>query len=402
MQICMTKELYEAAQFKPVRQKGDDPMVRWSGKLTKIADKESLILCHDRTRFTCFIYDVNDLSRDALEKLIYEGLQRSLLDLGISKVLVDRYLQGSGEVVFTTIKGQTYSNRLDKAEEEIVKRKQFITPDTQFQSLITNIINSTAVIAKRGEGKKYPYTSMTKVLEETQEESELEFHTAYTLFVQLELKGLDSWRKVMVPGSITFRQLHYVMQILFDYDNNHMFEFLVQGMFSYYRVQPRSDNAFRIFDLFDADEPESDTDLTLEQTMEIIDDLTMFYRYDFGADWMHRIRVQKTQVSEPVTFPVLMFGFIQKLPDFVNPYDLSLIGFFDDDDEDEDLEEDDELEDDELQSEEDEDDQIDGDAYDLEDDEEESPLTYFDEMMVEIKLESCMDKGYHAGIFGTY
>jgi len=395
MQICMTKELYEAAQFKPVRQKGDDPMVRWSGKLTKIADKESLILCHDQTRFTCFIYDVQDLSRDALEKLIYEGLQRSLLDLGISETLVDRYMQGSGEVVFTTIKGQTYSNRLDKAEEEIVRRKQFITPYTQSQSLISNIINSTAVIAKRGEGKKYPYTSMTRVLEETQGEAELELHTAYTLFVQLELKGLDSWRKVMVPGSITFRQLHYVMQILFDYDNNHMFEFLVQGMFSYYRVQPRSDNAFGIFDLFEADEPESDTDLTLEQAMEIIDDLTMFYRYDFGAEWIHHIRVQKTQVSEPVTFPVLMFGFIQKLPDFVNPYDLTLSGFFDDDDNEE-------LEDDELQSEEEEDDQIAGDAFDLEDDDEESPLTSFDEMTVEIELESCMDKGYHAGLFGTY
>ena len=33
------------------------------------------------------------------------------------------------------------------------------------------------------------------------------------------------WRRVEVPDTLTFRELHFVLQILFDWENSHLFEF---------------------------------------------------------------------------------------------------------------------------------------------------------------------------------
>ena len=33
------------------------------------------------------------------------------------------------------------------------------------------------------------------------------------------------WRRVEVPDTLTFWELHFVLQILFDWENSHLFEF---------------------------------------------------------------------------------------------------------------------------------------------------------------------------------
>jgi hypothetical protein len=321
MQLCFSRELLEYAAVRPVRQAGVDPRFRWSVGMTTVEKKKAVIIVNDRTRFTCVLTNVRKKDLCDLEGLIRDGIREALLDQGFSTALVDFYLGQAGEAVITTTKGQIYTNRLEKTAEEITERKELLKTTAAYQPLVSDIINSTAVIIRRAEGKQYPYTVMNRLLEELAAEHDVPIlaHTAYSLFIQFETYWGDRWRKVMVPPSITFRQLHYTIQILFDWDNDHLFEFIVQGPFDYYKVAPATSfDGIRQF--FGEEESLSDSETTLEAVMDEQRDLHMYYRWDFGDDLIHSIRVQRIQIEQELSEPELLFGFNQKFSESQNPF----------------------------------------------------------------------------------
>lgn len=363
MQFCLSPETSQEAAVRLIRQKGVEPKFRFSAKLTKIAGKRSLIICHDETGYCCIFHKVAKRELKDLGSLIFTGIESSLKELGIAGKLLDAFFEEAGEQVFTSIKGATYSNRLERVEAGLNERTELLDTRSCYQSLLTNIINSTAVIIKRADGKQYPSTVMTRFLIESYGHLLEAPLFAYTLFIQSDQRYLDDWRKVIVPPMITFRQLHYMMQLLYDHDNDHLFEFLVPDLFGYQRIQPAEteDDAISIF--FEEDEPDSydDKKTSLKEMMGTYEDLTIFYRYDFMADHVYRLRIQRIPVQTVPESPTMLFGFMQRLPGFIDPYDLSqneafmqFLELMGGDDEDEDIDEDDceEPEDDEDESEE--------------------------------------------------
>ncbi len=400
MQICMTKPLLEATGIKPVRQAGIDPQFRWSAKLTKIEKKRSLILCNDQTRLTCILYNLKKKEILNLEELIVETIRKSLQKLGISEKLIDTYFELAGEpAAVTTIKGKSYESRLDAVEKEIDARKGFLDPDNTYQSLLSDIVSATAVITRRTDGKQYPYIAMNRLLETLHDENRgsgrkksKDSQHAYTLFVQSEQYNRELWRKVIVPPDITFRQLHYVMQVLFDYDNDHLFEFIIQDMFGWAKIRPQSMIDENWIDPFDDDEMLSDTKISLNKVVKDRADLHMYYRYNFFADWIHYIRVQRIQVDQPVTEPELQFGFDQQLGDSPG-LELS------------DTEE--ELDDEGITDDEgfnDTDGDTDGDSgvvFDISDFDIE-PYYIPDKLLMDLELERCMEKGVKIGFFSKF
>ena len=100
------------------------------------------------------------------------------------------------------------------------------------------------------------------------------------------------WRRVEVPDTLTFWEFHFVLQILFDWQNSHLFEFR-RG-----RGTP---------DEFLAGTPRvgPDTDMAPEWQQDCRDVVLanvltapkqkLTYVYDFGDYWEHEIVVEKVQ-----------------------------------------------------------------------------------------------------------
>lgn len=90
------------------------------------------------------------------------------------------------------------------------------------------------------------------------------------------------WRKVLVPMSVTFFDLHHIIQISMGWKNSHLFEFrLGDYKIGYTDVH---DEAF------------ADTAHAGEITLDLLllkEGLTFTYLYDFGDYWEHTVEVQR-------------------------------------------------------------------------------------------------------------
>ncbi|MDQ2794029.1 MAG: plasmid pRiA4b ORF-3 family protein [Bacteroidota bacterium] len=116
---------------------------------------------------------------------------------------------------------------------------------------------------------------------------------ANVLHLKIALRYLKPpvWRRVEVPDTLTFWDLHFVLQILFDWENSHLFEFR-QG-----RGTP-NDFLTGSPPVMPGDEdnmPEWQLDprqVTLDEVLRRPKD-KLTYVYDFGDYWEHDIVVEK-------------------------------------------------------------------------------------------------------------
>lgn len=106
------------------------------------------------------------------------------------------------------------------------------------------------------------------------------------------------WRRVVVDDSLTFRQLHAVIQRAMGWEDCHLHEFII------------GDRELRIgtkqapgagFGFGDDDEVLSEEKTRLA---EVLADCKKFrYWYDFGDDWMHTVSVEKRLPPDPQAAP---------------------------------------------------------------------------------------------------
>lgn len=118
-----------------------------------------------------------------------------------------------------------------------------------------------------------------------------------SLKITLNKTNPSIWRTVLVPSSVTFFDLHHIIQISMGWKNSHLFEFQV-GDYKIGYIDPNE--AFEDT----ADAGEVTVDLLLMKP-----GLTFTYLYDFGDYWQHRVEVEKISVKEEgEVYPVCTEG----------------------------------------------------------------------------------------------
>jgi hypothetical protein len=110
-----------------------------------------------------------------------------------------------------------------------------------------------------------------------------------------EIKPLI-WRRLLVKSSITFYELHNIIQIAFGWENCHLFQF---NMEDYFIGQPDPEFEMKIIDSKDVIVGEVMTQIGYE----------LGYEYDFGDAWMHTITIEKFLHLQPdFYYPVCTAG----------------------------------------------------------------------------------------------
>lgn len=99
----------------------------------------------------------------------------------------------------------------------------------------------------------------------------------YQLKITIKGSKPPIWRRVIVPDKITFRDLDDIIEELFGWMHEHLFQFSF-GQTSRFTGSPNQD-------------PEDTADEYIDEWME--EDKTFTYVYDFGDDWIHTIKVEK-------------------------------------------------------------------------------------------------------------
>lgn len=119
---------------------------------------------------------------------------------------------------------------------------------------------------------------------------------------KIQLKNVTKppvWRRVVVSEKITFHDLHVVIQIVFGWNNYHLYQFCPSGYGSYPIIRIPSEE--------DWEEPDMNAAKTKLSKIFNHEKQTFTYIYDFGDDWIHRIVLEKIQ-AEPIKKPVCLTG----------------------------------------------------------------------------------------------
>ncbi|MGH8699874.1 MAG: plasmid pRiA4b ORF-3 family protein [Burkholderiales bacterium] len=117
----------------------------------------------------------------------------------------------------------------------------------------------------------------------------------YQLKVTLPYITPAIWRRVEVPGTTTFGDLHAAIQIAMGWEDCHLWAFYVGKT----EISPESEQ----FDMpgMPAARPADRT--TLDEVLAG-QRIKFRYVYDMGDDWLHEIKVEKIAASEPsVQYP---------------------------------------------------------------------------------------------------
>lgn len=105
------------------------------------------------------------------------------------------------------------------------------------------------------------------------------------------------WRRILIEGNATFFELHNAIQNAVGWTDSHLHEFIVAGA----KIAPKRE------------EPENTPDFDSKKTMlsQFLEKegRTILYVYDFGDDWLHKIKVEKILAKEKgKKYPVCIDG----------------------------------------------------------------------------------------------
>jgi hypothetical protein len=118
----------------------------------------------------------------------------------------------------------------------------------------------------------------------------------YQLKVTLNDAPVAIWRVVQVPGNVTLRQLHEILQLAMGWQNAHLHEFRIDGMgygepSAEFDLEVNDDRRFRLSSVA----PGAGARFT--------------YLYDFGDGWEHDVIVEKVISPESrLRYPLCVAG----------------------------------------------------------------------------------------------
>ncbi|WP_375585404.1 plasmid pRiA4b ORF-3 family protein [Cyclobacterium xiamenense] len=123
--------------------------------------------------------------------------------------------------------------------------------------------------------------------------------TPLKLGIQLENMPHGVYRKLLVPDSINMLQLHGILQLAMGWTFSHLFQFMDT------RQRPKLVASFGEIDPYEnlpPNEFEAHDILLKRDFMERIGKKNLWYRYDYGDDWWHKISLLKPGRRDLVEF----------------------------------------------------------------------------------------------------
>lgn len=274
----------------------------WHANFVSIDRRKAIILMNNETRYSVVIFRPNTKDFSKLKELIYEAISEALRMEGVRKEVIETYMAQAGEISFSKTASKSMVAKMNNAVREIEFMREYLDEKTKIQRYIS-ITTGRFIQMSGGNEAFYPFEKMLECLglvygldENSAMEDVLEIDL-YQLKIQIDLDGHEIWRRVFVPSTFSFRHLHYIIQTVFDWQNCHLHEFVVE----------RPEN--KPFKIVMDDDPETmeyvnfdDFEIGQERFIALEEILPEFgeviYEYDFGDSWEHIIKLEKIVKSK--------------------------------------------------------------------------------------------------------
>lgn len=138
----------------------------------------------------------------------------------------------------------------------------------------------------------------------------LPFKNVYQIKISLVDTKPEVWRRILVPESYTFFDLHVAIQSAMGWEDYHLhcFEKLEAGKKKYPRPILEISSPYEDEEYIREIPHSYDTETPLSSVLKQEND-SILYRYDFGDNWEHNIVLEKILVKESdQKYPVCLDG----------------------------------------------------------------------------------------------
>ena len=303
MLICCTKKLSEEAQIVREKVPEEKDIFCYSAHFITINRRKVVVVVNDSSRYGFVLYGLKAKDFKRLDELILHGIKSSLKSMKIKEEVIELYLKAAGQLAFTKTRGPKYVGRLNNACERVNICNDKFDSKVIYQYIASKMMNEDIIRFHDTKDYKYVYELLIDDLNNFAGLNIIKCE-AVDLIIKLDLGSHKTWRRLIVPNDITFKQFHLVLQRAFNWDNNHCYDFNIFD-----------ENGKRIFKVRDNDEIyefEKEDKLLLDPDTKILDfvknEYKITYVYDFGDNWEHEIVTQGTIYDYDKNYPTCIMG----------------------------------------------------------------------------------------------
>ncbi|NBG87121.1 plasmid pRiA4b ORF-3 family protein [Isachenkonia alkalipeptolytica] len=265
----------------------------WHGNLIEYNEKQSVVLINDETRYGVLLFGMKDKEFKKIDGLILEGIRVALEMEGVRPEVIEEYLQEEKGIFYGKTKNRSTVAKLNSTTRNLHMSHRALEEDRIIQRNLSRLESRYPV-----EHGGYPYALMLLNLhafDPYRKKSVVET-PLYQLKIQLDLKGHEVYRRVAVPGLFTFRQLHRIIMMVFDWHETHL---------HFFEIEKENGESIRI--LMD-DDPETLECFNEEAHQIMMDKTTLLqdvfprhnlvkYTYDLGDHWVHKIELEQITMA---------------------------------------------------------------------------------------------------------
>jgi len=267
----------------------------WHANIVNMDRRKAVVLMNNETRYTVVIYRPKPKDFARMKELIKEGIITALRMEGIREDVINRYMADAGEIAFSKTANRSMVAKMNNAVYEVEFMQKYLDESTLTQRYISIVTGRSIQNSPSGEWF-HPIEKMIECLgiycgkgENLEDVLDVEL---YQLKIKIDIDGFDIWRRVLVPSTYSFRHLHNIIQIVFDWHNYHLHEFVIvkEGAKTKLVVTDDDPETMEWLD-FDAYEILQERFIALKEIFPEYEEVT--YRYDFGDSWEHIITFEK-------------------------------------------------------------------------------------------------------------
>lgn len=308
MQIALTQKLAEASGVTlSSAHEIENQLFSWTANWTKVWDNrradDMIVLVNNATRFTVAIYQVKRKNLKNIDEMMKNAISNTLLFLNINPEIVKEYMHLSGEVEFIQNRNRKASSWVTTAGHNCVffVGREYNDVEKMFSDTLGAPANFRIVNYSNNREEAFvPFKKMIKALAELTGKKVYKYR-AFELLITLDLIVYQAVRRIIVPADIEFKNLHKVMQSLFDWMDYHLHDFTIFD----------DDNRTKIARIVPfEDDLDYDEDAILMERHRLSEYFpkykNMVYTYDMGDNWKHGIELVRVIEGHDEESPYLL------------------------------------------------------------------------------------------------
>ncbi|MBU3160799.1 plasmid pRiA4b ORF-3 family protein [Clostridium frigoris] len=304
MQICCTKKLQDEMGIALQNETEKQDLFCWSVHLIIVNRRKTIVMVNDSNRFGFVLYGLKAKQFKNLDELLIVGIRNCLRDEKIKEEIVEKYFKSAGELIFSKTRGPKYVARLNKACELIKGLGDTLELSELFQTSATRIINTDIIKINKESDYYYPYELLSEDLKIFFGEEIIRCE-AVDLIVKLKLYPQIAWRRIITPINTTFKELHEILQVTFDWKDCHMYEFNI--------IDETGKCVVNIISKYEeVYEDSQDCKTLLDSQVDISEYTNQQYRivycYDYENSWNHEITIQGVNAEYDKNYPICLMG----------------------------------------------------------------------------------------------